>query len=82
VTCNADVTEYEGAIIFTQPPPGVFMSNSAIRHGAGHGVVLGYDGNDYDFRASNTFEDLAGCIQTLPRSSTASCPDPEPLCVR
>jgi hypothetical protein len=82
VTCNADVTEYEGAIIFTQPPPGVFMSNSIIRHGSGHGVVLGYDGDAYDFRASNSFEDLAGCIQTLPRSTDTSCPDPEPLCVR
>lgn len=80
VTCTAGVTEYEAAIIFSEEPATMFMKSSVIAHGSGHGVVQGYDGLGYDWKASNTFEDLAGCPVTVPRHPTTSCPDPAPAC--
>lgn len=77
LTCN-DLVGYEGAVILSMPPPQMFISNSVIAHGAGHGFVLGYDGENVDFAGNNTFEDVAGCPATLPRQ--ASCPDPRPAC--
>lgn len=77
VTCNA-LSEFEGAIIFSQPPARAFLANSVIAHGSGHGVVHGYDGVAPDFGSGNTFESVSGCVQTLPR--TASCPTPRPAC--
>lgn len=77
LTCNA-LVEYEGAVIFSQPPPSAFIKNSVIAHGSGHGIVNGYDGAAPDFGATNTFEAIKGCAQTLPRMPT--CPTPRPAC--
>jgi len=77
VTCNS-LAEYEGAVIFTQPPPSAFIKNSVIANGSSHGIVNGYDGSAPDFAATNAFEGLAGCAQTLPRTPT--CPVPRPAC--
>jgi hypothetical protein len=77
LTCNS-LVEYEGAVIFSQPPAAAFIKNSVIAHGTGHGIVHGYDGPGPDFAPSNTFEDLKGCTQTLPRMPT--CPMPRPAC--
>jgi hypothetical protein len=77
VSCSA-VTQHEGAVIFTQPPPGVFITSTTIAHGAMHGFVLGYTGARFDFSSANSFEDLAGCQETLP--SAPSCPNPRPAC--
>lgn len=79
VSCT-DVTGYDGAVILSQPPTSMFVRDSVVAHGAGHGFVLGYtgDGDDLDFAASNTFEDLQGCDATLPSAPT--CPDPRPTC--
>lgn len=77
LTCN-DLDGFEGAVILSMPPPAMFVSDSVIAHGAGHGFVLGYDGDNVAFAESNTFEDVAGCPATLPRQQ--SCPDPRPAC--
>lgn len=80
VTCNGDVEEYEAAIILNDAPPAAFLEDSAIVHGAMHGVVQGYDGPSLDWTTSNTF-DVAGCAQTLPRQEDTWCPDPMPSCM-
>jgi hypothetical protein len=80
VTCSAGVTEYEAAIIFSQEPKTMFLKDSVIAHGSGHGIVQGYDGLNHDWKAGNAFEDLAGCPVTLPRNPDTSCPEPAPAC--
>ena len=78
VTCNAGITGYEGAVIFTQQPPTVFVKDSTLTDGRGHGFVLGYTGAALDFVSNNTVLGLSGCAQTLP--SAAACPTPRPAC--
>lgn len=80
VSCNANVSEYEGAIIFSRAPSSAFLKNSVIAHGSGHGVVQGYDGASLDWRSGNSFEQVAGCRQTLPRDAETHCPKPMPAC--
>lgn len=77
LTCN-QLDGFEGAVILSMPPSSMFITDSVFAHGAGHGVVQGYDGADMGFAASNTFEDLGGCEATLPRMPM--CPDPRPSC--
>jgi len=77
-TCS-DIDEHEGAVIMSQPPGHVFMTDSVIAHGSMHGFVLGYDGPWMDFRSVNEFESMAGCEATLPREG--ACPNPLPSCV-
>jgi hypothetical protein len=80
-SCN-DVTSFNGAIIFTQPPAAGFsITNTAISHSAGHGIVRGWQSDSMpDLTATNTFTDVAGCAQTLPVPQSGACPDPKPGC--
>lgn len=65
-TCS-DVTRDEAAIIFTAPPASAFVRDARFAHGSGHGVFRGWRGAATpDFTPTNTFEDMAGCPQTLP----------------
>lgn len=79
VNCSGQES-YEGAIILASEPRGMFLLDSSIEHGAGHGVVQGYDGIAWDFAATNTFADLAGCSVTRPRNADTSCPEAEAEC--
>ncbi len=78
VTCSAGVTSSAGAVTFTQPPPGVFITDSTVANAAANGFVLGYEGPLVDFAAQNRTENVAGCPMTLPRDRT--CPQPLPAC--
>jgi len=78
-TCS-NIGEHEGAVIFTAQPASAFITNSAFKDVAGHGVTEGFDGTLVNFRPTNTFENVAGCPQTLPRVTAGSCPDPKPTC--
>lgn len=81
VSCN-DVNTFAGAILFTQPPaPGFSITNTAISHSAGHGIVRGWQSDSMpSFAAGNTFTDVAGCVETLPVPASGSCPSPKPAC--
>lgn len=79
LTCS-NIAEYEGAVIFTAQPPSAFITHTVFKEIAGHGVTQGFDGTLVDFRPSNTFEGVAGCAQTRPRSVDTTCPDPRPAC--
>ena len=79
-TCSLGVTEHEAAVISTAPPPSVFIKNSVFKEITGHGIVQGFDGALLNFRPTNTFENVSGCIQTHPRNVDSTCPTPRPMC--
>jgi hypothetical protein len=79
LTCS-DIDEFEGAVIMSQEPDHVFVTNSVIVNGSSHGFVLGYDGAALDFASVNEFEGMAGCPMTLPRDG--ACPSPLPSCMQ
>ena len=80
VTCSANVEEFEAAVIFGNRPTSAFITNTVFKEIAGHGVVQGFDGAFLDFRPTNTFENVAGCVQTRPRDPDSTCPNPKPVC--
>jgi len=79
-TCSAGIEEFEAAVIFGNQTPSAFITNTVFKDIAGHGVVQGFDGELVDFRPTNTFENVTGCVQTLPRAPDSSCPNPRPVC--
>ena len=79
-TCS-NINDSEGAVILTHQPAGAFITNTAFKASAQHGVMEGFDGTFIDFTSTNTFEDIAGCAQTLPRFlPPQSCGNPAPSC--
>ena len=80
VTCSAGIEEFEAAVIFSNQPPSAFITNTVFKEIAGHGIVQGFDGSLVNFRPTNTFEGVTGCVQTMPRLPTTNCPDPKPVC--
>ncbi len=80
VTCSANVETSDAAVIFSMPPPSAFITNTVFKEIAGHGITEGFDGSLVNFRPTNTFEGVTGCIQTMPRHPTTDCPDPRPIC--
>jgi hypothetical protein len=79
LTCS-NIAQYEGAVIFTAQPPSAFITNTVFKDVAGHGVTMGFDGTLVNFRPSNSFEGVTGCVQTRPRNVDTSCPNPRPAC--
>ena len=76
LTCS-DVPRHDAAIIFTAAPPTAFVRNVRITHGGGHGVFRGWRGAATpDFTATNTFDDMGGCAQTLPALHEGCSPRP------
>jgi hypothetical protein len=68
----------DGALkLFTQPAA-AFLKSSAVVHSSSHGVFEAYDGAEVDFMTGNTFEDVAGCNQVIPKTTDGKCPDPPP----
>lgn len=64
----------EGSVLFVEGVPAdAFITNTTIRHGAGHGFTRGWLGGGPDFTATNTFDDIAGCQQTMPRDLVPDC---------
>lgn len=79
VTCSSNVDTYEGAVLFGAPAPHAFITNSVFKDIAGHAVTEGWTGGLVDFRPTNTFEGVTGCVQTMP-GLPMGCTDPRPLC--
>jgi len=86
--CKAgpSATNYDAdcsVILFLEGYLGVsqVVTDTRIAHGPGCGVYRGWRGTDVDFRAGNTFQDLAGCSQSnLPPPGQQVCDDtPCPL---
>jgi hypothetical protein len=64
----------DAAIIILAEPSSAFVTNSTIVSSAGYGIDRGWSGSQLDFMATNTFQAVAKCKQSYPRSSTGSCP--------
>jgi hypothetical protein len=79
-TCSINLPTHDGAVIFTEQPPSAFITNSVFSNIAGNGITQGFDGDLVNFRPTNTFEAVSGCVQTHPRNPDTSCPDPRPVC--
>lgn len=77
-SCSA-ITEHDAAVILTSQPPSAFIENTTIASSAGHAFLRGYTGAVVDFLPSNTLEEVAGCMQTLP-DLPGGCPSPRPAC--
>ena len=80
VTCSANVEDSDAAVIFSMQPPSAFITNAVFKDIAGHAIMEGFDGSLVNFRPTNKFENVAGCVQTMPRSPTTTCPEPGPIC--
>lgn len=66
----------EGSVLFVHGvPASAFIKDTTIAHSANHGISRGWTGGGPDFSASNTFEDIAGCAQTVPRDENNMCPN-------
>lgn len=66
----------EASVLFISGvPASAFIRDTTIAHSAGHGISRGWRGGGPDLSASNTFEDIAGCDQTVPRGEDNTCPE-------
>ena len=76
-TCPADHSNDGAIIIAGGAPKARFLSDSAVRHSAAAGVMRGWgveQGPAIDFTETNTFDDIAECVQTNITSQTDPCP--------
>jgi hypothetical protein len=78
-TCS-NIESSEGAVLFSMQPSKAFITNTTFKEIEGHGIMEGFIGTLVDFRPTNTFEGVTGCVQTLPSHPTNECPDPRPAC--
>ena len=79
-TCS-DITDFEGAVILTNRVASAFITNTVIKKSAMHGITEGFEGSFVDFSATNTFDEVGGCPQTLPRFlAPLTCGNPRPSC--
>ncbi|MBX3187494.1 MAG: hypothetical protein KF819_10790 [Labilithrix sp.] len=72
-SCNEPYRD-EAAILVLGEPSGAFVTNTAIKHSARHGIDRGWRGAPIDFMASNTFDGVAACKQTFPKDDNGGCP--------
>lgn len=68
----------DGAVKLFSEPSKAFLLNSTISRSSSNGVFRAWTGSQVDFMATNTFEDVAGCKQVLPKPPTGSCPTDPP----
>jgi hypothetical protein len=64
----------DAAITLYGPPASAFITNTTISKSAGDGINHAYSAPLLDLLPSNTFKDVAGCNQTLPRDADGRCP--------
>ena len=64
----------DAAIAIYGKPASAFVTNTSIVSSAGDGIGRSWSGDLVDFLATNTFDKVATCKQSYPRSATGSCP--------
>ena len=67
----------DGSVIIGLAPnvvPTAFITNTEFLNSAGVGVYRGWNVADVDFLATNTFTDIAGCLETNVPNAQNSCP--------
>ena len=71
--------DVSSAILMFTEPSRAFITGARIEHSAGHGILRGWNGSaGVSFLGSNTFADVAGCTETLPRDQDGRCPTDPP----
>lgn len=73
-----DMPSNEAAIAIFGQPTSAFVTNTVILKSAANAFERAWTGTPIDFKATNTFTDVAYCSQTFPRPTAAACPDPAP----
>lgn len=69
----------DSAILLFKEPSTAFITQTRIEHSAGHGILRGWSGSpSTSFLGSNTFADVAGCTETLPKDVNGNCPADPP----
>lgn len=76
----SNIGTHNGAVILTSQPGSAFITNSVFKEVDGHAVTEGFDGTLVDFRPTNDFQSITGCVQTMPRVVVGACPNPKPAC--
>ncbi|MEO7793528.1 MAG: hypothetical protein ABIV06_02055 [Thermoanaerobaculia bacterium] len=66
--------ETRGALKLFTEPAASFLTNSTVSNSSLHGVFRAWNGGLVDFVPTNTFLNIAGCNQVLPKSPTGTCP--------
>lgn len=54
------------------------LTNSVIRDSGSNGIDRGWKGDSTDYLATNSFQRITYCTQTLPQPATGLCPSPAP----
>ncbi|MDB5213220.1 MAG: Fibronectin type domain protein [Myxococcaceae bacterium] len=67
-------TNEDAAIAIYGKPGSAFVTNTSIVSSAGDGVGRSWSGDLVDFLGTNTFDKVAACKQSYPRSTAGSCP--------
>lgn len=78
-TCNTTPVIPDAAIRVRGLPAGQFVTNTVIMNSAAHGIDRGWQSDTkIDFTPTNQFLAVAACLQTFPKNTNGSCPDPVP----
>lgn len=64
----------DGALKIFNPPTASFLNHSTIAHSSSHGVYRAWQGDSISFIPTNTFEDIAGCLEVEPKLPQGGCP--------
>ncbi len=64
----------DAAILAFGKPPAAFITHSTITASGGDGIGRSWSGDALDLSATNTFSQLKGCKQSLPRDALGACP--------
>lgn len=68
-------TSEDAALAIYHQPAKAYLTNSLVADSARDGVDNAYTGTLVDSKATNTFTNVAGCAQTLPRPTAGQCPN-------
>ncbi len=76
----AGLNRDDAALRFFGMPPSTIFQNSVIRNSLAHGILSGWTGFQVDLKSGNTFENVVGCSQVIPKAPpNGSCPS-MPMC--
>lgn len=68
----------DGAVKLFSEPPGQFLKGVTISNSSSHGVYMAWTGDPLDYLAGNSFTNVSGCNQIIPKPKTGSCPTQPP----
>ncbi len=76
--CPPPGSATDGAVKLFSVPPSQFLKNVTISNSSAHGVYMAWSGDPLDYLAGNTFMNVSGCNQIIPRPLVGNCPTQPP----